>query len=81
MSCQSSQKNLTNDQINAVHKLLDLVAERQLQDFGHITSDLKDDGTLITSCDRWSDRKIVEGRHFDVILGHFDVISSIMTSF
>ena len=26
-------------------------------------------------------KKIVDGRHFDVILGHFDVISAIMTSF
>ena len=32
-----------------------------MQDFGHINSDLKDDGTLITSCDRWSDKTIVKG--------------------
>ena len=61
MNCNSSQTSLTQDQINAVHKLLDLVGERQLNDFGNITSDLKDDGTLITSCDRWSDKTIVEG--------------------
>ena len=61
MSCKSSPKNLTKDQIYAVHNLLDLVGRRQLQDFGHISSDVKDDGTLITSCDRWSDDTIVKG--------------------
>jgi len=61
MSGKPSQKNLTKLQIKAVHELLDLVGQRQLQDFGHITSDLKDDGTLITSCDRWSDDTIVTG--------------------
>jgi len=53
--------NLTQQQINAIHQLLDLVAERQLKDFGNIDSDTKADGTLITSCDRWSDKTIVEG--------------------
>ncbi|WP_115017770.1 inositol monophosphatase family protein [Synechococcus sp. UW140] len=52
---------LTSQQLNAVHQLLDRVAERQLQDFGHILSDLKPDGTLITTCDRWSDQAILEG--------------------
>jgi myo-inositol-1(or 4)-monophosphatase len=41
--------------------VIDRVAERQLQDFGHVASDLKADGTLITACDRWSDAAIVEG--------------------
>lgn len=41
--------------------LIDRVAQRQLQDFGHVGCDLKDDGTLITACDRWSDATIVEG--------------------
>jgi myo-inositol-1(or 4)-monophosphatase len=41
--------------------LIDRVAQRQLRDFGHVGSDLKDDGTLITVCDRWSDAEIVEG--------------------
>jgi myo-inositol-1(or 4)-monophosphatase len=41
--------------------LIDRVAQRQLQDFGHVGCDLKDDGTLITACDRWSDAVIVEG--------------------
>ncbi|WP_413745018.1 inositol monophosphatase family protein [Synechococcus sp. MIT S9451] len=52
---------LTSQQLNAVHQLLDRVAERQLQDFGHIVSDIKPDGTLITTCDRWSDQAIFEG--------------------
>ena len=61
MSCNHLANNLTELQINAVNKLLDLVAKRQLKDFGNITSDIKADGTLITSCDRWSDETIVQG--------------------
>ena len=45
----------------ALSALIDRVAERQLSDFGHVVSDLKSDGTLITACDRWSDAAIVEG--------------------
>jgi len=41
--------------------LLDRVAERQRADFGHVASDLKADGSLITACDRWSDASLVEG--------------------
>ena len=41
--------------------LIDHVAARQRSDFGHVVSDLKADGTLITACDRWSDETIVEG--------------------
>lgn len=41
--------------------LLDQVAERQRLDFGHMASDLKADGTLITACDRWSDQTLVSG--------------------
>ena len=41
--------------------LLDQVAERQRGDFGHMVSDVKADGTLITACDRWSDQTLVEG--------------------
>ena len=52
---------LSSQQLNAVHQLLDRVAERQRQDFGNIVSDLKPDGTLITTCDRWSDEAIVAG--------------------
>ena len=52
---------LTSRQLNAVHQLLDRVAERQRQDFGNISADLKPDGTLITTCDRWSDEAILSG--------------------
>ena len=41
--------------------LLDQVADRQRRDFGHMASDTKPDGTLITACDRWSDQTLVEG--------------------
>lgn len=41
--------------------LLDQVGERQRQDFGHMASDVKADGTLITACDRWSDQTLVAG--------------------
>jgi myo-inositol-1(or 4)-monophosphatase len=52
---------LTADQLSAVQQLIDRVSERQRQDFGHISSDLKADGTLITACDRWSDAAFVQG--------------------
>jgi len=42
-------------------QLLDQVADRQRLDFGHMASDLKADGTLITACDRWSDQTLVAG--------------------
>ena len=56
-----NQNNLNQAQINSVHDLLDIVAERQRSDFGNIGSDIKSDGTLITDCDRWSDAEIVKG--------------------
>ena len=40
--------------------LLTEVAQRQLADFGHLSADTKDDGSLITACDRWSDARLVE---------------------
>ncbi len=61
MSSQFLPKSLTQLQITEVNKLLDEVAQRQLKDFGNIISDTKADGTLITSCDLWSDRTIVKG--------------------
>ena len=54
-------QKLDNFQIQSLNELVDQVAERQLQDFGKINSELKPDGTLITSCDRWSDEHIVKG--------------------
>ena len=52
---------LSNSQLNSINELVDEVGTRQLKDFGHINSDIKPDGTLITECDRWSDKKIVQG--------------------
>ena len=52
---------LSNAQLQAIHDLVDTVGKRQLQDFGQINSDIKPDGTLITECDRWSDKTIVKG--------------------
>ena len=52
---------LSDDQLGAVHLLLDGIRARQLQDFGQIGSDVKPDGSLITDCDRWSDAALVEG--------------------
>ncbi len=52
---------LSKSQLHSIHELVDEVGARQLQDFGQINSDLKPDGTLITECDRWSDRRIVQG--------------------
>ena len=54
-------KLLNHQQLLAVHQLLDRVSDRQRQDFGNIVSDIKADGTLITSCDRWSDGALVNG--------------------
>ena len=48
-------------QFEKLNQLVDQVSERQLKDFGKISSELKPDGTLITSCDRWSDEYIVQG--------------------
>ena len=52
---------LSTDQLSATHELIDRIRERQLRDFGQISSDVKPDGTLITECDRWSDEQIVSG--------------------
>ena len=60
MNPNLSQK-LDKSQINLVHELIDVVANKQRDDFGNINSDIKSDGTLITDCDRWSDKRLVEG--------------------
>ena len=53
--------NLTNKQLNELDSLFTLVSERQIKDFGNISASNKDDGSLITSCDLWSDKTIVDG--------------------
>ena len=51
----------TSDLDPALIALVDRVAERQRQDFGQTAAAKKADGSLITSCDRWSDATLVEG--------------------
>ena len=53
--------NLTNKQLSELDYLLDLVSQRQIKDFGNISASNKSDGSLITSCDLWSDKTIVDG--------------------
>ena len=64
---------LSTSQLNSIQELVDEVGKRQLQDFGQINSDIKPDGTLITECDRWSDKRIVEG--LDIIASGEGVLS------
>ena len=54
-------KNLTHKQLEDLDSLFELVSNRQLRDFGNISASNKSDGSLITSCDLWSDKTIVEG--------------------
>ncbi len=54
-------QNLTDQQLSELDSLLDLVSQRQLKDFGNISASNKPDGSLITSCDLWSDKTIVDG--------------------
>ena len=56
-----SQTFLTNQQLKDLDSLFDLVSQRQLEDFGNINASNKSDGSLITSCDLWSDKTIVDG--------------------
>ena len=53
--------NLTNTQLKELDSLFELVSQRQLKDFGNISASNKSDGSLITSCDLWSDKTIVDG--------------------
>ena len=55
-----NKNKLTHQQLNDLNSLFDLVSERQLKDFGNISASNKPDGSLITSCDLWSDKTIVE---------------------
>ena len=56
-----NQQNLTNKQLSKLESLFELVSQRQLKDFGNITASNKADGSLITDCDLWSDKTIVDG--------------------
>ena len=55
-----NKNNLTNQQLKDLDSLFELVSDRQLKDFGNISASNKSDGSLITSCDLWSDKKIEE---------------------
>ena len=55
-----TRKSLTNQQLKELESLFDLVSDRQLKDFGNISASNKSDGSLITSCDLWSDNTIVD---------------------
>ena len=52
---------LTNKQLTELDTLFELVSQRQKKDFGNISASNKADGSLITSCDLWSDKTIVDG--------------------
>ena len=56
-----NQQNLNDKQLKELNSLFELVSERQLKDFGKISASSKADGSLITSCDLWSDKTIVNG--------------------
>ena len=60
MQNKHSDNPLSDKQYRLIDELIDKVSKKQLNDFGQIVSDIKPDGTLITSCDRWSDQQIVE---------------------
>ena len=53
--------NLTNKQLGELDSLFELVSQRQTKDFGNISASNKADGSLLTSCDLWSDKTIVDG--------------------
>ncbi|MBO6959626.1 MAG: inositol monophosphatase family protein [Prochlorococcus marinus CUG1438] len=56
-----NQPNLTNKQLSELDSLFESVSQRQIRDFGNISASNKADGSLITSCDLWSDKTIVDG--------------------
>ncbi len=51
---------LTDQQFKDLDSLFEIVSDRQLKDFGNISAINKSDGSLVTSCDLWSDKTIVE---------------------
>ncbi len=57
---EDSNNKLNQEQLKDLNCLFDLICERQLNDFGNVTASNKHDGSLITSCDLWSDHTIVK---------------------
>ena len=51
--------SLTQSQLGSINTLIDQVGKRQISDFGNLSTQTKPDGSLITSCDLWSDQTIV----------------------
>ena len=56
-----NKENLSYQQLNNLNNLFEEVSERQLKDFGNISASNKPDGSLITDCDLWRDKTIVNG--------------------
>ena len=56
-----NKQDLTNKQLIQLDSLFKKVSKRQIKDFGNISASNKSDGSLITSCDLWSDKTIVDG--------------------
>ena len=56
-----NKSDLTNKQLRELDSLFKAVSKRQIKDFGNISASNKSDGSLITSCDLWSDKTIVDG--------------------
>ena len=56
-----NKSDLTNNQLRELDSLFKKVSKRQIKDFGNISASNKSDGSLITSCDLWSDKTIVDG--------------------
>ena len=57
----NASNQLSEEQLRELNNLFNSISDRQIKDFGNITASNKADGSLITSCDIWSDKKIVEG--------------------
>ena len=55
-----NKKHLTNQQLKDLDSLFKVVSDRQLKEFGNISASNKSDGSLVTSCDLWSDKTIVD---------------------
>ena len=56
-----NQPTLTKKQLSELDSLFELVSKRQINDFGNISASNKADGSLVTSCELWSDKTIVNG--------------------
>ncbi len=56
-----NRSSLTDKQLKELDALFKVVSQRQLKDFGNLSASNKSDGSLITSCDLWSDKTIVDG--------------------